>query len=112
MNELKEISASEILVATSMEDYATLLQTQRRNERLELDALKSSVAFTIIKNHLGKMLDEHEANFNRTGQFESVEFASDYIEAASAAQALGRKVNLINDVQDWMNSQDSLPFPR
>lgn len=64
----------------------------------------------ILLDHLGKMLDEHEAFFDRFGRFESVEFANDYIEAAKAAKFLGRKVDRIEDVQEWVNSPDSLPF--
>lgn len=64
----------------------------------------------ILLTHLGKMLDEHEAIFGRFGQFESVEFANDYIEAAKAAKFLGRSVDRIEDVQEWVNSPDSLPF--
>lgn len=64
----------------------------------------------ILLDHLSKMLDEHEAIFERFRQFESVEFANDYIEAAKAAKFLGRKVDRIEDVQEWVNSPDSLPF--
>jgi predicted site-specific integrase-resolvase len=79
-------------------------------------SLKRSHAYevqqAIMRRHLGKMLDEHEAIFNRFGKFESVEFASDYIEAATAAKHTGRKDDLIKEVTEWMNSESSLPFNR
>jgi hypothetical protein len=99
----------------------TLLKTaetfKAEVDRLNTILLQESINKTqgsevkrILLLHLSKMLDEHEEIFGRTGQFESVEFANDYIEAAKAAKFLGRNIDRIEDVQEWVNSPDSLPF--
>lgn len=66
------------------------------------DALRGSITFEIIKKHLSNMLSEHEAFFQLHGKFESYDFADEYCEAATAARALGRKGDIVNQVQDWM----------
>lgn len=91
------------------------IEDQRKEiDRLNTQLLKASIgkeAFrSIMLAHLSNMLSEHEGYFNRTGEFESYEFACNYVEAAKAARELGRKDDLVNDVEDWMNSKYSLPF--
>jgi hypothetical protein len=124
-NELQKVE--EVTIAMPGQDYLSLradyetLQakydaTQEHIKTSLHYSLKRSVSYevqqTILLNHLGKMLDEHEGYFKHFGKFESTEFACDYVEAALAAKHLGRKDDLIKEVTDWMNSESSLPFKR
>lgn len=66
----------------------------------------------LLLTHLSNMLSEHEAEFDRKGNFESIEFAMNYVEAATAARKLGRVGDRIDYVLEWVNSEDSLPFEK
>lgn len=80
-------------------------------EQLELQvqtALEGSVTLVIIKDHLDKMLSEHEAIFERFGKFESYDFADQYCEAALAARALGRQGDLVEPVREWMKKLETV----
>ncbi len=97
-----------------MEEMLQQLADQRKEiDRLNEQALKSSVEFQKIKSqlqtsnaHLFKMLDEKEAEFERAQEFESVEICIDYIDAALYCQNyFSRKSNWIEEAIGWRDKQ-------
>lgn len=56
--------------------------------------------------HLDKMLEEKEHEFERTGQFESMEICRDYVDAASYMEKnYGRRNNQVEEAKAWYASQ-------
>lgn len=108
------------------------LNTQRFNSAIRFEKLKKlfrrayslykdkNVQVGILAGHLGKMLDQHEAEFGKieidaTGNsffvddFKSTEFVSDYIEAAKAAALLGRRYHAVTAAEMWLEDQPVTP---
>lgn len=110
MQSLKEENEKLLKMAETFKTEVDRLTTVLLQESINRKNLESINGY--LKQYLGEMLDEHEAIFSRTGQFESTEFAEDYINAATAARFCGRKGDLVNYVQEWLNSEDSLPFKK
>jgi hypothetical protein len=109
--ELEEIKRP-VSITDSADNYIRLLKSQIKADKAEIRAMASSTANQILIYHLFKMLDEIEVYYQHHNRFESVEFAQDYIEAAYAARVCGRKSDIIPFVEDWLKSDDSLPFAK
>lgn len=75
---------------------------ERSNGFDRLDLLRKSIEHEALKKALGRMLDEHEAIFDREG-FASLEFANDYLEAARLLPK--RTGNRIIQVENWINER-------
>jgi hypothetical protein len=100
INDMKQDHFSDVV--------SDLEKTKLQMEKQILSTLKGSVAFEIIKRHLFNMLAEHEEIFKRFGKFESFEFGSDYCDAALASRALGRRGDILNQVEAWMKTLETV----
>lgn len=123
--ELEKVDNGVITVEGEL--YLPLIKAQaeisillERFDELKAESMDDVDRFNAIKHHLFKMLDEHEGRWDRKTeenkkspfpeQIFSPEFAGDYIPAAKSAKSLGRKSDRIKEVEEWLNSSDSLPF--
>jgi hypothetical protein len=110
--------------------YDTLLQTVEENEaklkslnkeidRLISENLRHSEKYNGIRlqlstsnMHLFLFLDEMEARFDKTSEFDSPEICRNYLDAANYCEKyFDRRNNRINDAKHWYDNY-SLPFKR
>jgi hypothetical protein len=107
LSEYNQMVKDQALLEMAMD---RIIQLKKDLSFMETTVYNKTTQLYILNGHLGKMLDEREAEFSNRGHFESYEHANDYVEAAKAAEVLGRKTNRIKEVTEWLNSEDSLPF--
>lgn len=106
------------------------LALQRRSDEQITSILKSSIAKeengkkmaqkivsleeqrTALKKFLILFVHQFESTFSQD-EYMSVEFAQEYVNAAKYLRdTFGRKGDIINHVEIWINSSDSLPFKK
>lgn len=103
MNTQQETSVYNELIQELAKSRTNLLVGSieyEQSKKITLDALY----------HLGRMLDERTGEFNRTGKFESIEHADDFIAAAQFMERFGRKGDPIEEVKQWKQSGYALNF--
>jgi vacuolar-type H+-ATPase subunit I/STV1 len=89
-----------------------LLEEVLKNSIVHNENRKLNTQLPICVEHLKNMLAEHEGIFNREKGFGSAEFGIQYIEAEKFARHYGYQSNIEPFVNEWINSQDSLPLSK